>query len=135
MDDRKLLTQMEGHMARGNEHLARGNELMGQIREEVRLSREEMRMSREQRVRSDEALDRHAQMYDDLRAFSRDMMRRMERVTQAQVDEIRGLGRAVEMQTQELRDVREQSRAQRNALLRLLDRFDGPQPGGSSAPA
>ena len=46
-----------------------------------------------------------------------------------------GLGRAVEMQTQELRDVREQSRAQRNALLRLLDRFDGPQPGGSSAPA
>lgn len=132
MDDGDLSARLDLHLERIDGHMERGNELMGEIREE-------MRMSRQQRERSDEALDHHARMYADLRRFTRDMVRRMERVTQAQIGEMRGLSSAVERQTAdlgaELRDMREESRAQRSALLRLIDRFDRPEPGGSSAPA
>lgn len=134
MEDREFLVRIDGHMERGNQHMARGNELMGEIREEMRLSRE-------QRARSDEALERHAEMYLDLRDFTREMILRMERFMNEHTNAILGLSRAIERQTEllgtELRELREEmreeSRAQRNALFRILDKLDGPEPGGSAA--
>jgi hypothetical protein len=86
-------------------HMERSNELMDKIHVEVELTREEVRLSRQSR--------------DDLRTFIREMIVRMERTTQAQVAE--------------LRDLREESRAQREALLRWIDRMDGLDPGGAGA--
>jgi len=97
----------------------RGDELMEGIREELRLSREQ-----------------HA----DLRQFIRDMNLRAERVTRGIVKELRQLGRRhdelggalleeMRDQRQEMRDLREDSRAQTQALLRMLDRLPPrPQP-------
>jgi len=94
------------HMARGNEYMARGNELMEAIREEHRLSREQYaELSRASRERE-----------ADLRHFIRDINVRAERFTNAVVAE--------------LRDLTEESRAQRQGLLQVLDRLG---PGPSSA--
>lgn len=75
------------------------------------LSREEIRLSREQR-------DRHAEMFADLRLFTRDMMLRMERIASEHVSA--------------LRDLREESAAHRQVLLRVLDRL-GPGDSPSAA--
>ena len=83
-------------------HLEHSNALMAQVTEEIQLSREELRLSRGER--------------QDLRTFIREMVIRMER--------------AAAQQAAELEDLREDSRAQRDALLRLIDRLG---PSGSSA--
>ncbi len=139
--------------------MTRGDEVLREIKEEVALTREEIRLSREQRVRSDammdllEArLDRDAEEHDDLRVFIREMIVRMERSGQELAKEVRAgttelqrFGRRMsaemsesrawrEKHSQEMRDLREESRAQRSALLRLLDRF-GPEPGGTAGAA
>ena len=73
---------------------------------------------------------------EDLRQFIREMVLRMERFTNAQVRALDGLTAGVEqliremrqefLETRaELRDLRAESRAQREALLRILDRLDG----------
>lgn len=128
MDDAEFRERMDRHMVRGDEVLREIRVEIGLTREEVALTREEVRMSREQRVRSDalmdrlnERFDRDAESHADLRVFIREMIVRMERSGQE-------LAR-------EMRDLREESRAQRNALLRLLDRFDGPEPGGAAGTA
>jgi hypothetical protein len=36
-------------------------------------------------------------------------------------------------QTSVLKDLRDESRAQRQALLRILDRLDGPEPGSAAS--
>ena len=84
--------------------MERGNELMETVREEIRLSREEIRLSREQ----------HA----DLRIFIRDITRRAERVTQEMIAELQKLSAGYE-------DAREETRAQTQALRRMIDRL-GP---------
>jgi hypothetical protein len=111
----ELMARSNAHMDRGNAHMERGNELMerstqvmldvrrslDRLDEDVRLTREEVRLSRQSR--------------DDLRSFIREMIVRMERTTRAQVAE--------------LRDLREEGRAQQGALLRLIDRMDRFGPG------
>jgi hypothetical protein len=97
------------HMERGNRHMARGNELMDGVREEIRLSREEIRLSREQ----------HA----DLRVFIREASLRAERFTEGILAELKALSAGQD-------DLREESRAQTQALLRVLDRLG---PGTSPA--
>ena len=142
----------------------RADELLRKISEDVALTREEIRMSREQRIRSDammdrldERLDRDAEEHADLRTFIREMIVRMERSGQevanvllAQTSELQRFGAefSAEMRAarkearearkeahEEMRDLREESRAQTNALLRMLDRFDGPEPGGAAGTA
>ena len=82
---------------------------MAQVTEEIQLSREEIQLSREElRLSRGER--------QDLRTFIREMVIRMER--------------AAAQQAAELEDLREDSRAQRDALLRLIDRLG---PSGSSA--
>lgn len=85
-------------------HMERGNELMESVREEIRLSRDEIRLAREQ----------HA----DLREFIREINLRAERFTQMAIAELRALSAGQD-------DLREESRAQTQALLRVLDRL-GP---------
>ncbi|MGI8440072.1 MAG: YdeI/OmpD-associated family protein, partial [Thermoleophilaceae bacterium] len=99
--NRRLLETIEGHMERGND-------LMDEVREEIRLTREEVRLSREQ----------HA----DLRVFIREASLRAERFTEGVLAELRALSAGQD-------DLREESRAQTQALLRVLDRLGpGPSP-------
>lgn len=95
--NRQLLERIDRHLDQADARWA-------SIDEEIRLTREEIRLSREQ----------HA----DLRVFTRDMMRRMERVTQ--------------QHAAAMRDLQEESVAHRQALLRLLDRL-GPGDSPSAA--
>ena len=94
-------------------HLERGIELMDRITEELALTREQVRLSREDRAQITETFRQERQ---DLRTFIREIVIRMER--------------AASQQAEELLDLREDSRAQRDALLRLIDRLG---PSSSSA--
>ena len=80
---------------------------MEEIREEMRLSRE---------------------MFADLRVFMRDITLRVERGGREQVRQMRELTDAV-------REDREENRAQTETLLRVIDRMDRLDPGGSAAGA
>jgi hypothetical protein len=83
----------------------RGNQLMDEIREEMRLSREQ---------------------FAELRVFMRDITLRIERGGREQVRQLREL-------TESVRKDREENRAQTQALLRVIDRMDRLDPGGSAA--
>ena len=88
--------------------MERGNELMDGVREEIRLSREEIRLSRE--------------LHADLRLFMRETNLRAARFMQTVIAELRALSAGQD-------DLREESRAQTQALLRVLDRLGpGPSP-------
>lgn len=108
------LDRIDRHMERGDRHMERGNELME--RSDALMERgnvlmeavqEELRLAREQ----------HA----DLRNFIREMNLRADRFTQAVVDSLNAV-------SADLRDLREESGAQRQALLLVLDRLDPGRP-------
>jgi hypothetical protein len=99
------MERMDGHMERMDGYMERGEVLMADIRREIELTRKEVELSRKSR--------------EDLRSFIHQINLRMERGTQAMVAEFR--------------DLREESRAQRQALLRLIDRMDGLDPGSATA--
>ena len=117
MRRRGYLNRIDEHMARGNVLMERIRELLHEVSEEVRLTREEVRLSREQ----------HA----DLRVFIREMTIRGERFTQGVVAELHELTESSRRHREETRrehlDLWEESRAQSQAVLRLLDRL-GPEP-------
>jgi hypothetical protein len=92
-------------MARGNELMLRLDKTMADITREVALTREEVKLSRESRM--------------DLREFMREMLLRY--------DKRWGAHEAV------LLEVRDETRAQTQALLRMIDRMDRLDPGGSAA--
>jgi hypothetical protein len=88
------------------------------VEEELQLSREEIRLSREER--------------EETREFIRETTVRMDRifrdlsaVMQEQIAAFRALAA-------EVRDGRDEQRAQTQALLRLIDRMDGLEPGGAT---
>lgn len=83
------------------------------------------------------ALDRHEQMLEENKLFLREMNRRNERVVQNLIRgnrefmgelsrELRGKGDAILVA---LKEVREESKAQTQALLALIDRLPPPDPG------
>jgi chromosome segregation ATPase len=115
----QLMVRIDGHMERGNVLMGENKELMVDIREEIDLTRRAVdRMSHEVELTREEVrLSRQSR--DDLRGFIRDMVTRMNRRDDAIFSE--------------LRDLREESRAQRHALLRMIDRMDGLDPGSASA--
>ena len=88
-------------------HMARGNELMERIQQEMRLTREF-----------------HATALADFRTFTRELIARVERIGREELRELRRFGA-------EQRDLRDESRAQTRALLRVLDRLDRLEPGTS----
>jgi len=131
---------------------------MDGIEDEIRLSREQASRQEEryaamvarqeeqakERDATDAALaakhaeqaERHAELYSGLREFTREITRetvaRIDRVARELIAEIREIGRSVRYNTDQLDDLRNESRAQTEALLRVLDRLD---PGGPSASA
>ncbi|MGI8945473.1 MAG: hypothetical protein ACR2GL_04445 [Thermoleophilaceae bacterium] len=129
MTNRALLRRVDRHLDNADARWASIDEEIRLTREEVRLTREEVHLSREQR-------ERHAGMFADVRVFTRDMMTRMERVTQQHSQEMREVSEALREMTHEygaaMRDLRQESAAHREALLRVLDRLD---PGDSPSPS
>ncbi len=99
MDEREFFSRMDRRQLRFDEHMARGNELMGEVKDEMRLNREERAESRE---------------------FMREIVARIERGSREEVRVLQGL-------TDEIRDLIAESRAQREGLLRVIDRL-GPGP-------
>ena len=95
MADRDILDRIDEHMARGNEHMARGNELMA----------------------------RFIELHEDNRRFTRDLLRRNERVLTGVTDELRELKRETVASRQILLDVHEESLAQREAIWVLIDKL------------
>jgi hypothetical protein len=64
------------------------------------------------------------------REFMRELLLRHERATDAQVARLEELGREVRASTQVLLDVHAESLAQRDGILRLIDRIDRMGTGG-----
>jgi chromosome segregation ATPase len=106
-------------LARIDRHLDRGDELMEGIREELRLSRE-------QRDRHQAAIEREFEL-----------SRREHRETRAAVQNLQEVCRVlvlrVEENTQVLRDLRDEVRAQTEALMHVLDELRRLGPGGAAA--
>jgi hypothetical protein len=75
-----------------------------------------MELNREALERNSEAFERHEKAFHDLRAFMHELSVRNERVTDRIVAE--------------LIDLRKETQAQTQAILRMVDRFDtgGPEP-------
>lgn len=86
-----------------------------------------------------EQAERHAELYSELREFTREVTRetvaRIDRVARELIAEIREIGRSVRYNTDQLDDLRNESWAQTEALLRVLDRLDRFEPGGPGASA
>jgi len=143
MRKRDLLERIDRHMERGNEHMDRGNELMDRSNEHMDRGNELMDRSNVLMDRSTVLMDRSTVLMDrgnvlmeavqeelrlareqhaDLRVFIREMNLRAERFTQ-------GVVNSLEAVSADLRDLREESRAQSQALLLVLDRID---PGRSA---
>ena len=122
----ELMDRLDGHMDRGNEPMDRNNAalerheeafdrnmaLMDEVRDELRLSREQ---------------------HEDLRSFINQQNLRADKVMQNTVREIQRLGERVETFGDQSRAhfarSLEEDRAQRQALLQIIDRMDRLDPG------
>jgi chromosome segregation ATPase len=113
-------------LARIDRHLDRGDELMEGIREEFRLSRE-------QRDRHQAAIEREF----ELTRAEFELNRREHQETRAAVQNLQQVCRVlvlrVEENTEALRDLREEVRAQTQAIMRVLDELRRLGPGGAAA--
>jgi methyl-accepting chemotaxis protein len=104
-----FLRRLDSHMARGNELFDRGNELM-------ELNREAMDRNTRAFEDNREAFKRHGEAIQDLRNVIHWSIHQGERQTDRLVEA--------------LNDLRSESQAHTQAILRLLDRFDstgGPE--------
>ncbi len=106
MADREILERLDAHMERGNQ-------LMDRVEEQMRLTREFHRVE----------LPEH-------REFMRQMILRVERIGRDQWRELSRLNDELERQGAE---GREESHAQRSALLKVLDRLDRLDPPPAAA--
>ncbi len=111
MANREILQRLDAHMARGNQ-------LMDRVEEQMRLTREFHR---------GEVSDHRAFIFDE---FMRQMILRVERIGRDQWRELSRLNDELERQGVE---GREESHAQRNALLKVLDRLDRLDPPPAAA--
>ncbi|MBA2792725.1 MAG: hypothetical protein H0U32_01875 [Thermoleophilaceae bacterium] len=118
---------------------------LDEIAEEFRLNREEFEKNR---AFQDQAYMNHQRFIEESRAdwkeFTRTILLRVERLGRDEWRELsrmndelerQGAERRVEQNAErsELRDLREESRAQTQALLRMIDRMDGLEPPGAAA--
>lgn len=117
-------------LERIDQHLERGAVALELNRVAFDRNTEAFERNREAFDRAIAALDRHEQLLDGQHEFMREMTVRNERVTRELVAEVRRLGEgqdelreAVLAGVGELRDLRDDSRAQREALLRLVDKL------------
>ena len=111
----EILKRIDEHMARGNEHMARGNELMEEIRREHQLNRGEHQLNRREHELNRAAFAENARVMTRLTAV-------LERIDRSQ-----------QSLQAEIRDHRDETRVQTQAILKLLDRFRGGEPGTATA--
>ncbi len=109
MADDEILRRLDEHMARGNEIMARSNEIMARSNDVIAENRQ--------------ALGEFRQALEDVRFELAQMSLRGERVAQGFIAELRAMR---EEYTQE-------SRAQRQALLVILDQLKGGGPAAAGA--
>jgi hypothetical protein len=108
-----------------HEELRRWDEEARHRQEESRRRQEEWEEeSRQWREESRQAMERSARAIEDFREFNREILLRNEKVYTSVLQRL-------ELLAEEIREHRDETRAQTKALLRLLDRFDGP--GGLAA--
>jgi len=112
MDDRDLLNRVDRHLDTTSEYMRQGNEYMRQGNELMAANRQAFAETRE--------------AYQDLRVALREMNLRSERV-------MGDLSAQIRANTESLktfqRELSEENRAQRGALLAILDRMGaGPAP-------
>jgi len=127
MRKRDLLSRIDGHLRRGDDvfsridsHLERGDELFGRV--EAALDRNSAAFDR-----NGEAFDRHGEAFErnmaavsDLSEFIREQNTRAEKVTNRQIERIDKIAAGQDELIQE-------NRAQRLALLALIDRLPPPR--------
>ena len=93
--------------------------LLADIHQEMLLTREEVRLSRESR--------------DDMREFIRETTIRIDRTFTDLAAVMQQQAAAFRELASEVREGRDEQRAQTQALLRLIDRMDRIDPGGAAA--
>jgi hypothetical protein len=129
----KSLKELIGLQHEGLQELIRlQHEELRRWDEEARLRQEESRRRQEEsRARQEEwekesrqAMERSARAIEDFREFNREILLRNEKVYTSVLQRL-------ELLAEEIREHRDETRAQTKALLKLLDRFDGP--GGLAA--
>lgn len=114
MPDDPILERLDGHLARsnehmalGNEHMARGNELMADIRQ--------------LNARGNELMVEMRQLHVDTRQFMRDLTRRNEIMMGGFAREMLEMREETVASRRVLEDLHEESVAQRQAILTMLD--------------
>jgi len=123
MVDRDFLARIDAqmergnqHMERGNQHMERGNVLMEEVRDDVRLTRE---------------------LVADNRVFRQQMIARVDRMTRDNARMMDGMADELRRMNDELErrgaERREESRAEREALLAVIDRMDRLDPPSAAA--
>ncbi len=105
-------------------HLAHNGTVLERIDEEMRATREFHRQ-----LHTD-TREYNGRLLADFRQFTRDMIVRMERLGREEALELRRLGEEQRAFRDEQKDLRAESRAQTQALLRMIDRLG---PGGAAA--
>lgn len=100
MSEKEFLIRMDWHLARIDEHMARGNEHM---------------------ARGNELMVENRQAFQDLSTTLREMNLRSEKFIRAVISQLEE-GRA------EMRDQRDEMRAQRRGLLAIIDELRGGGP-------
>jgi len=80
-------------------------------------------------ARGNELMEQNRAAFQDLRTFLREMTLRQEKVMREMLARLEDQSKVLREQTESIREGREEfvqeSRAQRAALFRMLDRFDG----------
>lgn len=100
MADRDILERIDQHLAHSNEHMARGNEHM---------------------ARGEKLMARVTELIEDNRRFTRDLLRRNEIFMDGIMREMREFRTEMAAGRQVLIDVHEDSVAQRQGFLALID--------------
>src|SRR5256885_874676 len=99
------------------------NRLLVDIHQEMVLMREEVRLSRESREETG----------DDMREFMRETTIRIDRMFSDLSAVMQDQAAAFREVASEVREGRDEQRAQTQALVRLIDRMDRLDPGGAAA--
>jgi hypothetical protein len=122
----KSLKELIGLQHEGLQELIRlQHEELRRWDEEARHRQEESRHRQEEwEKESRQAMERSARAIEDFREFNREILLRNEKVYTSVLQRL-------ELLAEEIREHRDETRAQTKALLKLLDRFDGP--GGLAA--
>lgn len=119
MTESEFLARIDRHVAETTRHIAETKEHIAGTKEHIAETKEHM-------AHGNELFDRCIRATDDLRQFIREMTVRSERVHRAMLAELAAGRREYLEQRYELRELREDSRAQTQALMRMIERLPPP---------